>query len=145
MRRCHHPIAFLDAFASEDVEAVLALFTADAKFVHVGYGIELNGQDELRFLHESQFEQHDAITFTEVTGFEAAGHVAAEATWTSTNLFDAPGSNEGPDEITFRFALIGDVTEGGQLSRLAFYQDTYQVNVQVGLSEATPDASPPPA
>ena len=131
------------AWASGDIEAILATYTEDVVFEEVPFNLVVRGQDELRAHLEAFYAAFPDIKFV-VTGdaFVAGDRAAVE--WTATGPYSGqiPGMPPGEGQtVTFRGASILEL-EGGKVRAEREYYDAASLLAQLGALPAPGTPTP---
>jgi steroid delta-isomerase-like uncharacterized protein len=125
------------AWASGDIETILATYTEDVVFEEVPFHLVVRGQDELRAHLEAFYAAFPDITFV-VTGdaFVAGDRAAVEWTASGTYTGQIPGMPPGEGQIvTFRGANILEL-EGDKVRVEREYYDAASLLAQLGALPA---------
>jgi steroid delta-isomerase-like uncharacterized protein len=131
------------AWASGDIEAILATYTDDVVFEEVPFTLVVRGQDELRAHLEAFYAAFPDITFV-VTGdaFVAGDRAAVEWMATGTYSGQIPGMPPGEGQtVTFRGASILEL-EGNKVRVEREYYDAASLLAQLGALPAPGTPTP---
>lgn len=121
------------AWASGDIEAILATYTDDVVFEEAPFNLVVRGQDELRSHLEALYAAFPDIKFVATGSTFVAGDQAA-VEWTATGTYSGqiPGMPPGAGQtVTFRGASILEL-EGGKVRVEREYYDAASLLVQLG-------------
>src|SRR5687767_4748951 len=131
------------AWASGDIEAILAAYTDDVVFEEVPFNLEVRGQNELRIHLEALYAAFPDIAFV-ATGdaFVAGDRAAVEWTATGTYAGQIAGMPPGAGQIvTFRGASILEL-EGDKIRAEREYYDAASLLTQLGALPAPGTPTP---
>ena len=121
------------AWASGDVEAILATYTDDVVFEEVPFNLVVRGQDELRAHLENLYAAFPDIRFAATGATFVAGDQAA-VEWTATGTYTGQIAGMPPGDgqtVTFRGASILEVA-GSQIRVEREYYDAASLLAQLG-------------
>jgi steroid delta-isomerase-like uncharacterized protein len=120
------------AWSSHDVEALLALHTADALVEDVARGAVFRGKDQLRAFAEAFVAGYPDVTFTLTSRFIAGDHGSAEWVMRGTHLGDRPGLRATGKQVEVRGVSIFEFAHS-KIRRCSDYCDMATLLKQVGL------------
>jgi steroid delta-isomerase-like uncharacterized protein len=137
--------AWAEAWAAEDPDRLVALYTPDSMFEEVAFGEAHLGTDETRAAVEAEFAAFSQIAVTWSSGFQAGNWAAAEGTFAGVYTGQGEGLPPGTgQQFAVRFAVIFEL-EGDLIRRESDYFDAYTFLIQLGAlpapgAEGTPTA-----
>jgi steroid delta-isomerase-like uncharacterized protein len=120
--------AFCDAWASHDPEQIVALFTEDAFYEDVPFGLTANGSAELRVFARDFFAAVPDLTIACTATTTKDGHGSVEWTFSGTDV----GIFKTGKPFAVRAASVFE-TRRGKIARIADYYDAATWMRQVGL------------
>lgn len=123
--------AFCDAWASHDPERVVAIFTKDAFYEDVPFGLKVNGSAELRDFARDFFTAVPDLRIECVATAAQGGHGSIEWTFSGTDRTDVGFFKTGKP-FKVRAASVFE-TRHGKISRNLDYYDVASWMRQVGL------------
>jgi len=103
--------AFSAAFASGDVDAIMALMTDDCVFESTGPapdGVRRSGAADVRAVWVELFAQTQDASFTEEESFVAGDRGVLRWRFTWTDADGSPGHVRGVDVLRFRDGLVAE-------------------------------------
>jgi steroid delta-isomerase-like uncharacterized protein len=131
------------AWASGDIETILAAYSDDVVFEEVPFNLVVQGQEELRAHLQALYTAFPDIAFAATGDAFLSGEWAA-VEWTATGTYSGqiPGMPPGTGQtVTFRGASILEL-EGGKIRVEREYYDAASLLAQLGTLPAPGTPTP---
>jgi steroid delta-isomerase-like uncharacterized protein len=120
------------AWNSGDVDQIVALFTEDAVYEDVPFGMVITGHAELRKLFESNFTTFGDFSVSDVTAFHTDTQGVVRWTMGGKQIGELPGGL-APKGKTFSSRGVSVIElRDGRIARNSDYWDTLSLLKQLG-------------